>query len=383
MKKLPLFFKNKSKNKKNIKTVDITFLSIVLILVSIGLVMLYSSSFAYALLRHNDSFAYIRDQLIFSIIGLFSMFIISKINYRVIKKLTYIVLAIAIVLLVVVLFMQPLNNARRWIIIKPFGTIQPSEIAKFAIILFCANWLSDHQSKIKQFKYGVLPFICVLAIVCGLMILEPHLSGTVLIVSITLAMMWIGGTKKIWFGMGGLSIGVLLLGVVLFTDIISYASDRLKYWLDPFQDALNKGFQTVQSLLAIGSGGFLGVGLGASRQKYLYVPEPQNDFIFSIICEELGFVGAVFIIGLFIAFILRGFYIATRAKDQFGALMVAGLIIQVGLQALLNIAVVTNTIPNTGISLPFFSYGGSSLIMLLSQMGIVLSISRSCSMTKD
>lgn len=373
----------KTSSKKNKKTVDITFLSIVLILVSVGLVMLYSSSFAYALLRHNDSFSYIRDQLLFATVGIIAMFIISKIDYRIIKKFTYIVLVISIILLIVVLFMKPLNGAKRWIPIPGFGTIQPSEIAKFAVILFCANWIHDYQSKMKTFRYGVIPFMCVLAVICGLMVLEPHLSGIVLIVSITLSMMWIGGTGKVWFGLGGGTIASLLLIIVLFTDAISYATDRIAYWLDPFSDALDNGFQTVQSLLAIGSGGFLGVGLGASRQKYLYVPEPQNDFIFAIICEELGFIGATLIICLFIAFILRGFYIAMRARDQFGALMVAGLTMQIGVQALFNIAVVTNTIPNTGISLPFFSYGGSSLIMLLAQMGVILSISRHSHMTKD
>lgn len=372
----------KSKIKKTAKGIDITFLSIVLVLVSIGLVMLFSSSFAYALYKHNDSFAYIKDQFIFAVIGITLMFIISRIDYRFFLKFPYILLGISSLLLVVVLFMPALNGAKRWIILPGLGTFQPSELAKFSVVLFFAYWISKYESKMKTFKYGVLPFMIVLALIGGLMVLEPHLSGTILIMIIALSMMWIGGTNKIWFLIGFGVIAVSLLFIVFFTDIISYALNRLQYWLDPFKDQLGKGFQTIQSLLAIGSGGFLGVGLGASRQKYLYVPEPQNDFIFAIIAEELGFVGATIIILLFISLLFRGFYIAARANDQFGALLTVGLTIQVGLQALLNIAVVTNTIPNTGISLPFFSYGGTSLVMLLAQMGVILSVSRRSHITR-
>ncbi|MGL5973212.1 MAG: putative lipid II flippase FtsW [Oscillospiraceae bacterium] len=370
-------------NRKSKNSMDITFLAIVLVLVSIGLVMLFSSSFAYALYRHDDSFAYIRDQFIFAVLGIASMIVVSKIDYRIFKKLTYIILSISIILLIIVLFMRPLNGARRWIIIPGFGTFQPSETAKFSVVLFFSYWISKYQKHMNTFKFGVLPFMIVLGIICGLMVLEPHLSGTVLIVLMALSMMWIGGTNKIWFGIGGGLISAILVFIVVFTNIISYALSRIEFWIDPFKDPLNSGFQTIQSLLAIGSGGFLGVGLGSSRQKYLYIPEPQNDFIFAVIAEELGFVGCFIIISLFIVFMFRGFYIALRAKDQFGSMLAVGLTLQIGLQALFNIAVVTNTIPNTGISLPFFSYGGTSLVMILAQMGVILSVSRHSHITKD
>ena len=375
--------KPKTTLNKKTNTVDITFLFIILILVSLGLVMLFSASYANAYYRNGDSFHYIKDQAIFAIIGLCAMFIISKIDYRILHKLAYIILGISVVLLIIVLFMKPLNNARRWIILPGLGTFQPSEIAKFSVIVVFSHWISTHYSKMKTFKYGVLPFAGVIAVIGGLMVMQPHLSGTVLILLIGLTLMWVGGTNKKWFAFGGVAIVAVLLFVVFFTDMISYATHRLEYWIDPFSDALGKGYQTIQSLLAIGSGGFLGLGLGNSRQKYLYLPEPQNDFIFAIIAEELGFVGAVIIILLFIALLIRGFEIAMRARDKFGSLLAVGLTVQVAYQALLNIAVVSNTIPNTGISLPFFSYGGTSLILLLAQMGVVLSISRQSSITKD
>ena len=227
------------------------------------------------------------------------------------------------------------------------------------------------------FAAGVLPFGILLGLVAVLMLLEPHLSGTLLILSIGAVLMFVGGTGLRWFALaGGLGVGAVFAAVLALPQLVPYAADRLSSWRDPFADPLGEGHQTIQSLYAIASGGVAGLGLGNSRQKYLYVPEPQNDFIFSILCEELGFVGAALVIFLFLLLLLRGITLAVRARDKFGALLVVGFVVQVVLQAILNIAVVTNTIPNTGISLPFFSSGGTSLLMLLGEMGIVLSVSR-------
>jgi len=362
--------------------IDVTFLVLVLLLLTFGLVMMFSASYAYAYYRMDDSFYYIKRQLLFAVGGLGVMIFLAYFDYRWWRKLALPVFAASILMLVVVLFMPERNGAKRWIELGPL-TFQPSEIAKFAVILMFASMVALYGGKMHSFRYGILPFAAVLGAVAALMVLEPHLSGTILILSIGAVMMFVGGTDLKWFLLL-LCVLVAAVGiVVLIPGVIEYAQSRFQYWLDPFSDAQGKGFQTIQSLLAIGSGGFMGLGLGNSRQKYLYIPEPQNDFVFSIVCEELGFVGAAIIVILFALLVWRGFVIAIRAKDKFGSMLAVGLTTQVGLQALLNIAVVTNTIPNTGISLPFFSYGGSALIMLLAQMGVVLSVSRQAALEKQ
>jgi cell division protein FtsW len=362
--------------------IDVTFLVLVLLLLTFGLVMMFSASYAYAYYRMDDSFYYIKRQLLFAVGGLGVMIFLAYFDYRWWRKLALPVFAASILMLVVVLFMPERNGAKRWIELGPL-TFQPSEIAKFAVILMFASMVALYGEKMHSFRYGILPFAAVLGAVAALMVLEPHLSGTILILSIGAVMMFVGGTDLKWFLLL-LCVLVAAVGiVVLIPGVIEYAQSRFQYWLDPFSDAQGKGFQTIQSLLAIGSGGFMGLGLGNSRQKYLYIPEPQNDFVFSIVCEELGFVGAAIIVILFALLVWRGFVIAIRAKDKFGSMLAVGLTTQVGLQALLNIAVVTNTIPNTGISLPFFSYGGSALIMLLAQMGVVLSVSRQAALEKQ
>ncbi len=244
-------------------------------------------------------------------------------------------------------------------------------------MLVFSHIISLNHDRMEQFAVGVLPFALVLGVVAALMLLEPHLSGTLLILGIGAVLMFVGGTGLRWFVLAGVS-GAAAIGaaVVILPDLVPYAADRLNAWLDPFADPLGDGHQTIQSLYAIGSGGATGLGLGNSRQKHLFVPEPQNDFIFSIVCEELGFVGACMVILLFVLLLWRGITLAAQAPDRFGALLVVGFTVQVALQAVLNVAVVTNTIPNTGISLPFFSSGGTSLMMLLGEMGIVLSVSR-------
>lgn len=357
---------------------DLPFFVLVMITLMFGLVMMFSASYAYAYYYKNqDSYFFIKKQIVFAVMGVIIMLIMTRIDYHWFHKFAYPMLLLSYALLVLVLVLPASNSKgiKRWIVLGPIN-FQPSEIAKFAIVLVFAHLISKYYNKMKSFKYGVLPFVGILASVALLMLLEPHVSGTVLILIIGFILMLIGGTPVKWFA-GGFGIaGVGLFALIVGTDAISYASNRLKYWIDPYSDPTNNGWQTLQSLYGIGSGGLMGLGLGNSRQKYLYISEPQNDFVFAIVCEELGFVGATIVILLFALIVWRGFVIAMHAPDKFGAMLAVGMTTQVGLQALLNIAVVTNTIPNTGISLPFFSAGGTSLVMLLFEMGIVLSVSR-------
>ena len=356
---------------------DLPFLAILLLLLCYGLIMLYSAGYAVALYRRGDAYTYIRPQLLFAALGVAAMYAASLVDYHIWHKLAWPLLGVSLALLVLVLFMPEYNGCKRWIVLPGLGTLQPSEIAKFSVVLVFAHIISLNHDRMKTFTAGVLPFGTVLGAVAVLMLLEPHLSGTLLILGIGAVLMFVGGTGLKWFGLAGaLGAGAIAAALVFLPDLVPYAMDRLAAWRDPFADPLGEGHQTIQSLYAIASGGVMGLGLGNSRQKYLYVPEPQNDFIFSILCEELGFVGAAAVIVLFLALFLRGMTVAVRARDKFGALLVVGFVTQVILQAVLNIAVVTNTIPNTGISLPFFSSGGTSLLMLLGEMGIVLSVSR-------
>ena len=365
---------------RRLPAVDLPFLVLVLTLVAFGLVMLYSASSAVAMYRRGDAYAYIRPQLLYAALGLGAMWAASRVDYHLYHKLAWPLLGISLLLLVAVY-----RRGDAYAYIRPqllealpgLGTLQPSEIAKCAVVLVFAHIISLNQNRMQGFAVGVLPFVLVLGTVAALMLLEPHLSGTVLILGIGAVLMFVGGTGLKWFllaGAGGA--GAIGAAVVAMPDLVPYAASRLSSWLDPFADPLGDGHQTIQSLYAIGSGGAAGLGLGNSRQKHLFVPEPQNDFIFSIVCEELGFVGACGVILLFVLLLCRGITLAAHAPDRFGALLVVGFVVQVALQAVLNIAVVTNTIPNTGISLPFFSSGGTSLMMLLGEMGIVLSVSR-------
>ena len=375
---------NRVKPKKKLKSgkFDITFFAFVLILFTTGLVMLFSASYAYSLEYYGNSYKFISRQALLGGIGIIIMLGISKIDYHFWRKFAWPVFIISIVLLLVLLVLPPMvsgMNVKRWFAIGSFS-FQPSEIAKFAIILLYASLIAANQKLMKKFGFIVF-LIVILAITCGLIVAEPHLSATVLVFAIGIVLLIVGGLPKKYIIIGfALAVGAAVLLVI--SGAVSYGSDRIKYWLDPWSDALGLGFQTIQSLLAIGSGGVLGRGIGQSRQKYLWVPEPHNDFIFSIICEEIGLIGAIVIILLFCLLIWRGFTIAMHAPDKFGSLLALGLTFQVGLQAMLNIWVVTNTIPNTGISLPFFSYGGTSLLILLAEMGIVLSVSRQTNLEK-
>ena len=325
----------------------------------------------------GDPYVYIRPQLLYAALGLCAMWLASRVDYHIYHKLAWPLMGLSLVLLTVVLFMPEYNGCKRWLVIPGVGTLQPSEIAKFAVVLTFAHIISLNASRMGSFGVGVLPFGLVLGAVAVLMLLEPHLSGTVLILGIGAVLMFVGGTGLRWFALAGAgAVAAVGAAVAVMPDLVPYAANRLASWLDPFADPLGDGHQTIQSLYAIGSGGAAGLGLGNSRQKHLFVPEPQNDFIFAILCEELGFMGALAVVALFVLLLLRGITLALRAPDRFGGLLVIGFVVQVAMQAALNMAVVTNTIPNTGISLPFFSSGGTSLMMLLGEMGIVLSVSR-------
>lgn len=359
---------------------DLTFLFLVTGLLVTGLVMLFSASAPYASHYYNDSYHFISRQLVFAVGGFVLMLIVSRIDYHIFKRFVWIITGISIALLILVLVMPETKEGfKRWLNLG-FIQFQPSEVAKFALIVLLSFLISKNHKRMKELKFQITLF-SIIGLFCVLILLENHLSATILVFTIGFVLMFIGGMSlKLVFGMAAVGAGGVVMAIV--TGLISYASDRIQYWIDPWLDATGKGFQTIQSLLAIGSGGVMGRGIGQSNQKYLWLPEPQNDFIFSVVCEELGFVGAALIVIAFALLVWRGFTIALRAPDKFGMLMCIGLVFQVGLQTVLNILVVTNTLPNTGISLPFFSYGGTSLVMLLVQMGIVLSISRSSNIEK-
>lgn len=369
---------------------DIPLLIFILVLLAIGLVMLFSASYANSYYLQGNSYYYISRQAVFAVFGVAAMLLISTFDYHSFHKLAIVIFGVSLFLLVFLLICRYAHiesianwegDATRWL---NFGIVsfQPSEIAKFALIVLFAHMISRNLDRMDTFRYGVVPYVAIMGLVAALIFLESHLSATLIILALGAIMMFVGGTKPRWFLIGGVLVAAVLLFVVVTKG--GYQMDRIRIWLDPFSSDLDRDLthQTRQSLYAIGSGGLLGVGLGQSRQKYLYLPAPQNDFIFAIVCEELGFVGALVIIVLFALLIWRGVYVSIHARDKFGMLLGLGITFQVGLQAVLNICVVTNTIPNTGISLPFFSYGGTALLMLLGQMGILLNISRSANVEK-
>ena len=364
------------------KSMDPVFLILVFILLAFGLIMLFSASFARAYYyKQGNSFHFILKQSLYAAIGLVGMFVMSKINYNKLRKFAMPLFLISLCLLVVVLFMKgDANGIKRWIKIGSLIQFQPSELMKFSLILLFSSMISANYNKMRTFRYGVLLFSILLGIVVALMYLEPHLSGIILMCSIAGVMMFVGGTKPRWFIILFLIAGAALVYILFFKG--NYMSGRVYYWLHPFSDPIKNTMQTDQSLLAIGSGGVFGLGLGRSRQKFMYLPEVHNDFIFAVICEELGIVGAIVVIVLFLLFCYKGFEIASKSSDKFGTLLCAGIVAQFGIQAMFNIAVVTATVPNTGISLPFFSYGGTALAMQLAEMGVVLGVSRKASTPK-
>ncbi len=366
--------------------VDLPFLVLVILLTGIGLVMLLSASFpsAYYETKNNDPTFYFTRQSVFAIMGIAAMLMIGKINYQRFRGLAKHLLALSVILLVLVIIPgNPIaitrNNATRWLGVGTLFSFQPSEIAKVAVVLYFSDSISKKKDRMRTFRYGILPYALILVVLAALVGLEPHLSGAILIMGVGAVLMLVGGIHWGWVG-GALAAAGGLLYVVLF--VIGYNTSRIEMWHNPWADPQGKGYQLAQSLLTIGSGGLLGVGLGKSRQKFLYLPEEHNDFIFAIVCEELGLIGATIIMALFAALILRGYWIALHARDRFGSLLVVGVTTLIGLQVFLNIGVVTGLLPTTGISLPFFSYGGTALSIQLAEMGIVLSVSRQMKPTK-
>lgn len=414
--------------------IDRPFLICVILLLCMGTVMVFSASYPYAKENFGDSYRFAKMQILFALVGVFVMAMVAKfIDYHFIRRFSGVVMGVGILLLVLVLVVGTgAKGATRWLQIGPFS-LQPSEIMKFAVVLFFADYADKYSYQISRpdrvrenlktlvlavlflalgvivlfavsnrilglvmfavfailafyvlskidvrnelpgIYYGIFPYIAVLIVIGVLMYLQPHLSGLVIIAGIIFCMMVIGGTKVTYL-LTGIVAGVAAVLVLALS--MSHSSGRLAVWRDPFAHLLEGGWQPAQSLYAIGSGGLTGVGFGNSRQKHLYLPEPQNDYILSIWCEEMGFIGALFLVCVFIFFIYRGIVIGLRAPDRFSSMLVIGIIMHVGLQVILNIAVVTNTLPSTGISLPFFSYGGTSLIILLAEMGVVMSVSR-------
>ena len=363
--------------------IDLPFLLLVLLLTGIGLIMMFSASFPSAYYETGNPAYYFIRQATFAGLGIAAMFVVGRINYERFRAISKLALFCSIVLLILVLIPgigtgKATHGAQRWIRVTSGFQFQPSELVKLGVILYFADSISKKKGKMRTIKEGIVPYAAILLIIAALMMKEPHLSGTVLILGIGACMMFVGGIQTYWVGLGFAGVGAAVYAYM--SGLISYNSSRITVWLDPLSSSeLNMhgaGYQTRQSLLAIGSGGLLGVGLGKSRQKFMFLPEEHNDFIFSIVCEELGLIGATLIMALFALLIIRGYWIALHARDRFGSLLAVGVTTQIALQVFLNIAVVSNLIPNTGISLPFFSYGGTALAVQLAEMGIVLSVSR-------
>ncbi|MCL1828139.1 MAG: putative lipid II flippase FtsW [Oscillospiraceae bacterium] len=357
---------------------DAPFLLLTMLLLTIGVIMVLSASFArayYDIANETDGNAtyYFMKQLIFAALGIVVMFFCSRFPMSFYRQISFTVLLVSVGLLVLVLIIgTKVNDARRWINLG-FTTIQPSEIAKISIILFFSTLICKFKDKMATIKYGLAPFATIWAVIVGLLILEPHFSGAVIIITIGAVMLFLGGVRLKWFLIGGGAVAGL--AAVVFS-VFDYTSKRISAWLDPFSDMSDTGYQIVQSLFSVGSGGLTGLGLGQGRQKYLYLPEEHNDYIFSVICEELGFIGAILILLLFALLIIRGYWLALHARDRYSFLVCAGITTLLAVQVILNIAVVTNLLPATGISLPFFSYGGTALLIQMAETGIILSMSR-------
>ena len=354
---------------------DPVFLILLLVLLGIGLGMLYSASYAQS--RYDTGYRigtrYLQKQAACALLGLGAMWILSRVPTEVWCTMAWPLYGVSIaLLLMVLLFGQSVNGARRWISIGGLQ-FQPSEIAKFTMILGLSRLIREFGPSARKFRYGVLGFGAALLGVLVPLALEKHLSAIMLMGMVAVVMMFIAGTHPKWLLIGA---GFAVAFLVVYISFMGYAGDRVTAWLHPEADPSDTGYQILQSLYAIGSGGVLGLGLGRSRQKYLYLPFQYNDYIFAIVCEEVGLVGALLIIGLFAALILRGYWIALQAPDRFSTVLAAGLITLIAVQTVLNLGVVINLLPSTGIALPFFSYGGTALAVNLGEMGILLGISR-------
>ena len=356
-------------------TIDIPFLVILLTLLSLGLVMLYSASCVQSAYDsgHRTTTLYLRKQAICAAVGMAAFFLFSRLSASFWYRTCWVLYIGSILLLLGVLVLgEEVNGAKRWITIAGVQ-FQPSELAKFTLILVFARLTRDYGPRAKRFRFGVLGFGVALIGILIPLALEKHLSAIMLMGMVAVVMMFIAGTDIRWLLAGALAAAVFVL---VYTRFMGYAGDRVSAWLHPELDPGDTGYQILQSLYAVGSGGLFGTGLGRSRQKYLYLPFQYNDYIFAIVCEELGLVGAAAIIALYMALILRGYWIALKARDRFSTVLAAGLVTLIAVQTILDLCVVTNLLPSTGISLPFFSYGGTALAVNLGEMGIVANISR-------
>ena len=355
--------------------IDFTLLITILLLLSIGLIMVLSASSPSALSESGNSYSYFYKQAIFAVAGLCMMWVISKIDYRFYQKYAKLAYIISFLLLLAVPFIgTTVNGAKRWIYITDTLSFQPSEIVKLLMIIFYATILVKNRDELNKYGKGFIKHLMILAPIIVLLLIQPHFSASIVIIGIVAIMMIIAGCKFWHFLVTGAVVGVP--GIVALILLEPYRLERVTTFLNPWSDATGSGWQIIQSLYAIGSGGLFGVGLGESKQKYLYIPEPHNDFIFSILSEELGFIGCAIVIILFGIFIWRGILIAMKSPDMFGSLMAIGITAQIAIQVIINIAVVTSSMPATGMPLPFFSYGGTSLFILLCEMGILLNISK-------
>lgn len=350
--------------------IDVGFLAVVIGLLILGLIMVFSASYPWANYKYGNGLYFIEKQSMWAAVGTAAMIFTIKFDYKNYKKFAFPIAVATVVLLLLVLASSPIKGSRRWLGFGSFS-FQPSEAAKIAVIIYLAAGLSVSREKIRDFKV-LLRYWIALLVILVLLILEPHFSVCIIIGFVSFIMLLVAGAQIKHFAIASVAAIPVIIAVAMKAE---YRMDRLKTYLDPFADRQGDGWQIIQSLYAIGSGGLFGLGFGNSRQKYMYVSEPQNDFIFAIICEELGLVGAFIIIALFGVLIWRGVKIAMNAPDVFGSLLVTGIISLVGVQTFLNIAVVTKLIPTTGISLPFFSAGGSSLVFLMAAMGMVLNVS--------
>ncbi len=372
-------------------SIDVPMLVITIVLLVLGITMMFSASHALSYRDNNDSYSYAFSQMTFAGIGLVLMFFTSFLDYRVLRAekvlnifgkprsltFSHLIIAVAFVpMLLIIPFgvSNTENGPRRWLPL--FGrTFQPSDILKFALIIFFAYYISKNYKKMRYTVTGLVKPFVLLGVVAYLMWIQPHLSGLLIMLMICCAMLFIGGVNMKTVIIGGL-VAVTMLILAFAGSEYSYFADRIAYTFDPTADIGNKTYQSYQAVLAIGSGGLWGVGFGNSAQKYYYLPDAENDFVFAILCEEFGFIGGALVIILFLIFVLRGFYVARKSEDRFGMLLATGITLQVGLQALLNIGVNCCCIPNTGISLPFFSYGGTALVIQLVEVGLLLSVSR-------
>ena len=376
----------KKNNKKNgqakwakvheLRSGDFLLMIFTAALVIFGIIMVFSASYYYSISQDGTAYSYLRRQILWVIAGVIAMVFGAAFDYRKYRKLAIPLLIAGVVLLA--LIFTPLghtaNNATRWLKVGPI-TFMPGEFAKLFVIIFTAWFLSEKPDRIKSVTRGILPMVGIAAVYGVLIVKQPNLSTAITVCGIIIAMMLVAGMKwRYVFGAAGLGAAGIMSIVLFMKD--SYWYQRMTSFLDPFQDALGEGYQAVQSLLALGSGGLFGVGLGKSVQKNLYLPEPQNDFILAIIGEELGFVGIILLLALYCCFLWRGVHVAINAPDQFGLLLASGIVLMVGIQVILNIAVVTSSMPPTGINLPFISYGGNALLMFMFSAGVLLNISR-------